>query len=196
MPPIRSKRYILNSRYTLSIGSCLQATYNLAQDVLLHVTQVMFPMYKAFTEPDIASAKVRIHSTYNPMVNMADPIFSCKVRKDRNESSLLLLAWFSFYVQSKLDDVTWDYQKFINALPKLALSTQDNQARLPTAERVVIIMERTDNQREFKDYFLNVLPVLIYIFSKLSRLPRRWWKTSLICTSTHQNTTATANIRW
>jgi hypothetical protein len=49
------------------------------QDVLLSVTNVMFPMYKAFIEPDIQAAKIRIHSSYNPMISMVDPVYSCKV---------------------------------------------------------------------------------------------------------------------
>jgi uridine kinase len=68
------------------------------KDVLLLVTNVMFPMYKAFIEPDLESAKIRIHSTYNPMAAMVDPIYSCK---------------------AKLADVEWDHTKFAAAIPAI-----------------------------------------------------------------------------
>jgi uridine kinase len=72
------------------------------KDVLLSVTNVMFPMYKAFIEPDIQTAKIRIHSTYNPMSSMVDPIYSCK---------------------ANIEEVTpgagtkWDYNTFVKWLP-------------------------------------------------------------------------------
>lgn len=68
------------------------------KDALLRVTNVMFPMYKAFIEPDLQSAKIRIHSTYNPMAAMVDPIYSCK---------------------AKLGSVEWDHEKFAAAVPAI-----------------------------------------------------------------------------
>ncbi|KAL6043561.1 Adenylate cyclase domain-containing protein [Balamuthia mandrillaris] len=48
------------------------------KDALVQITHVMFPMYKAFIEPDLKNAMIRIHSTYNPMEAMVDPSYSCK----------------------------------------------------------------------------------------------------------------------
>jgi len=82
------------------------------KDIFLRVTNVMFPMYKAFIEPDLEAAKIRIHSTYNPMAAMVDPVYSCK---------------------AKLGDVGWDYNRFIAALPTLL---GDVQATNPNSSPV------------------------------------------------------------
>lgn len=97
------------------------------KDVLLRVTNVMFPMYKAFIEPDLEAAKIRIHSTYNPMAAMVDPIYSCKVLalfagrlsyivSDQVHS----LSWgVPMCTQAKLSDVEWDHDKFVASLPSI-----------------------------------------------------------------------------
>lgn len=43
------------------------------------MSNVLFPVYKAFIEPDMANAKLRIHSTYNPIAALTDPTYVCKV---------------------------------------------------------------------------------------------------------------------
>lgn len=47
--------------------------------MIIQVSNVLFPVYKAFIEPDMANAKLRIHSTYNPIAALTDPTYVCKV---------------------------------------------------------------------------------------------------------------------
>lgn len=53
------------------------------------MTSILFPMFKVFRESmksDINGAKIRIHSLYNPMTSMLEPVYVVKVRKgEENE---------------------------------------------------------------------------------------------------------------
>lgn len=50
------------------------------QDVILQVTNKLFPMFKAFTEPDMGRAKLRIsNSSYNPITAWTEPTYVAKV---------------------------------------------------------------------------------------------------------------------
>ena len=44
------------------------------------ITQIVFPMYKAFIEPDTREAKIRIAGSYNPMTTIADPLYVCRAK--------------------------------------------------------------------------------------------------------------------
>jgi len=54
-----------------------------SKDTLFQVTSVVFPMFKAFIEPDLEEAKIKINSTYNPMNNLLEPIYVCKAKYSR-----------------------------------------------------------------------------------------------------------------
>jgi len=47
---------------------------------LLQITNVLFPMYKYFIEPDMRSAMIRINSTYNPMTSLLEPTYVVKAK--------------------------------------------------------------------------------------------------------------------
>ena len=49
------------------------------KDGLLRITDFVFPMYKAYIEPDMKMAHIRIRSRYNPINNINDPIYVCRV---------------------------------------------------------------------------------------------------------------------
>lgn len=51
---------------------------DVADDVMLEITDVVFPMYKAFVEPDLSHAHVTILNRHNPVVTMADPLYVSK----------------------------------------------------------------------------------------------------------------------
>ncbi|GAM19408.1 hypothetical protein SAMD00019534_025830 [Acytostelium subglobosum LB1] len=51
-----------------------------SKDVLLQITNVVFPMFKAFVEPDLDNAKIKIHSSYNPMSQVVEPTYVCKAK--------------------------------------------------------------------------------------------------------------------
>jgi len=44
------------------------------------ITSIVFPMYKAFIEQDMRSAKIRITGNYNPMNTIADPLYVCRAK--------------------------------------------------------------------------------------------------------------------
>jgi len=51
-----------------------------SRDTLFQVTSIVFPMFKAYIEPDLEQAKIRISSSYNPMNNLVEPIYVCKAK--------------------------------------------------------------------------------------------------------------------
>eukprot|EP01111_Echinosteliopsis_oligospora_P011176 TRINITY_DN3621_c0_g1_i1.p1 TRINITY_DN3621_c0_g1~~TRINITY_DN3621_c0_g1_i1.p1 ORF type:complete len:488 (+),score=101.30 TRINITY_DN3621_c0_g1_i1:32-1495(+) len=51
-----------------------------SKDTLFQVTSVLFPMFKAFIEPDLKQALITIHSDYNPMANLVEPTYVCKAK--------------------------------------------------------------------------------------------------------------------
>ncbi|EGG22568.1 adenylate cyclase domain-containing protein [Cavenderia fasciculata] len=55
------------------------------KDVLLQITNVVFPMFKAFVEPDLDQAKIKIHSSYNPMSQVVEPTFVCKAKYETHK---------------------------------------------------------------------------------------------------------------
>jgi len=44
------------------------------------ITQIVFPMYKAYIEQDMKSAKIKIAGSYNPMNTIADPLYVCRAK--------------------------------------------------------------------------------------------------------------------
>lgn len=46
------------------------------------ITSIVFPMYKAFIEQDMRSAKIRITGNYNPVSTIADPLYVCRAKYD------------------------------------------------------------------------------------------------------------------
>ncbi|KAF2072413.1 hypothetical protein CYY_006270 [Polysphondylium violaceum] len=65
-----------------------------SKDVLLQITNVVFPMFKAFVEPDLDQAKIKIHSTFNPMSQVVEPTFVCKAKYEPNK------VYFDQYLSS------------------------------------------------------------------------------------------------
>eukprot|EP00026_Physarum_polycephalum_P006854 Phypoly_transcript_06907.p1 GENE.Phypoly_transcript_06907~~Phypoly_transcript_06907.p1 ORF type:complete len:479 (+),score=78.07 Phypoly_transcript_06907:25-1461(+) len=57
-----------------------------SKDTLFQVSSVLFPMFKAFIEPDLEQAKITIQSTYNPMANLLEPTYVCKAKYSTVES--------------------------------------------------------------------------------------------------------------
>eukprot|EP01133_Synstelium_polycarpum_P004293 gene4293-5014_t len=55
------------------------------KDVLLQITNVVFPMFKAFVEPDLDQAKIKIHSSYNPMSQVVEPTYVCKAKYESHK---------------------------------------------------------------------------------------------------------------
>lgn len=53
-----------------------------AQDVILRVSNVLFPMFKTFTEQDMKAAKITIVSKYDPVSSWTDPTYVVKVYRD------------------------------------------------------------------------------------------------------------------
>lgn len=51
-----------------------------SKDTLFQVTSTLFPMFKAFIEPDLEQALIKINSTYNPMNNLLEPTYVCKAK--------------------------------------------------------------------------------------------------------------------
>jgi len=51
-----------------------------SKDTLFQVTSTLFPMFKAFIEPDLEQAMIKINSTYNPMANLLEPTYVCKAK--------------------------------------------------------------------------------------------------------------------
>eukprot|EP01132_Coremiostelium_polycephalum_P001148 gene1148-1455_t len=58
------------------------------KDVLLKITNVVFPMFKAFVEPDLDLAKIKIHSSYNPMSQVVEPTYVCKAKYETHKENL------------------------------------------------------------------------------------------------------------
>ncbi|KAN0025441.1 hypothetical protein ACTFIU_003702 [Dictyostelium citrinum] len=58
---------------------------NSSKDVLAQITNVVFPMFKAFVEPDLDQAKIKIHSSFNPMSQVVEPVYVCKAKYDNNK---------------------------------------------------------------------------------------------------------------
>ena len=53
------------------------------KEQLSQVTNVLFPMFKVFTESMdsvLRNAKIRIHSLYNPMTSMLEPTYVVKAK--------------------------------------------------------------------------------------------------------------------
>ncbi|EFA78307.1 adenylate cyclase domain-containing protein [Heterostelium album PN500] len=57
------------------------------KDVLLQITNVVFPMFKAFVEPDLDQAKIKIHSSYNPMSQVVEPTYVCKAKYESHKEN-------------------------------------------------------------------------------------------------------------
>ncbi|KYR00647.1 adenylate cyclase domain-containing protein [Tieghemostelium lacteum] len=57
------------------------------KDVLLQITNVVFPMFKAFVEPDLEQAKIKIHSSYNPMSQVVEPTYVCKAKYETHKEN-------------------------------------------------------------------------------------------------------------
>ncbi len=77
----------------------LHSTKSTQKELLAQVTNVLFPMFKVFTESldsDLRNAKIRIHSLYNPMTSMLEPTYVVKAKyaavKDNFERSLKQLS--------------------------------------------------------------------------------------------------------
>lgn len=51
-----------------------------SKDTLVQVTSLVFPMFKAYIEPDLEQAKIRISSAYNPMLSLVEPTYVCKAK--------------------------------------------------------------------------------------------------------------------
>lgn len=52
-------------------------------DLVERVAGVVFPSFKAYVEPSLATADIAIVSSFNPLINLQDPLFVCKVRRRR-----------------------------------------------------------------------------------------------------------------
>ncbi len=66
----------VDSKETLFQGwVCLSLYYFSITYTFSAVSSIVFPMFKAFIEPDLEAAKIRINSTYNPMKNLLEPTY-------------------------------------------------------------------------------------------------------------------------
>ena len=72
------------------------------RDGLLRITDFVFPMYKAYIEPDMKMAHIRIRSKYNPINNINDPIYVCRV----SSFWLVFLVFFCNFLVCKLTCTT------------------------------------------------------------------------------------------
>jgi uridine kinase len=82
----RNIRPLLDVTISLSGGVHLDLLNRVMREVtpkkntIEKITQIVFPMYKAFIEPDTRAAKIRITGSYNPMTTIADPLYVCRAR--------------------------------------------------------------------------------------------------------------------
>jgi uridine kinase len=49
------------------VRDTISQTTTSKKEALFNITNVVFPMYKCFVEPDIARAQIRVYSNYNPV---------------------------------------------------------------------------------------------------------------------------------
>jgi len=68
----------------------IQRTGQQPQEALQQVTETVFPMYKAYIEPDLKYAEIRILNTFNPLSGLLNPVYTLKAEVDRNTIQQLI----------------------------------------------------------------------------------------------------------
>ncbi|EGC33490.1 hypothetical protein DICPUDRAFT_98541 [Dictyostelium purpureum] len=68
-----------------SIMRGIVTSKNSSKEVLSQITNVVFPMFKAFVEADLDQAKIKIHSSFNPMSQVVEPTYVCKAKYENNK---------------------------------------------------------------------------------------------------------------
>lgn len=56
----------------------VQRTGQTPEEALAQITQTVYPMFKAFIEPDLRSADIRVRNAFNPMASLVTPLYTLK----------------------------------------------------------------------------------------------------------------------
>ena len=67
----------------------IQRTGQNPRDSIGQITTTVYPMYKAFIEPDLKSAHIRISNSFNPFKGLMTPMFSLKSQCTVTEETIL-----------------------------------------------------------------------------------------------------------
>ena len=77
--PVTFSCLVNKARYSLIETRFIFCT-DTFKDVILRVSNVLFPMFKTFTQHDMKAAKITIISKYDPVSSWTDPTYVVKVR--------------------------------------------------------------------------------------------------------------------
>jgi len=67
----------------------IQRTGQKPQEVMQQITETVFPMYKAFIEPDLRYAELTIVNSFNPLSALLNPVYTLKSEKDVQQSAVV-----------------------------------------------------------------------------------------------------------
>ena len=57
-------------------------------EIIQQISETVYPMYKAFIEPDLKTAQLRIYNEFNPFSGFQNPIYTLKSSKNISEEKL------------------------------------------------------------------------------------------------------------
>lgn len=61
--------------------NCNQAEMLLTMSLVVQISDTVYPMYKAYIEPDLKTAHLKIYNTFNPFSGFMDPTYILKSAK-------------------------------------------------------------------------------------------------------------------
>ena len=71
----------------------------------MQISDTVYPMYKAFIEPDLKTAHLKIYNTFNPFSGFMDPTYILKsdrkVSKDTIHSLLKVCVPFTIFASNE-----------------------------------------------------------------------------------------------
>jgi uridine kinase len=67
----------------------IQRTGQKPNEVMQQITDTVFPMYKAFIEPDLKYADVKIVNTFNPLSGLLNPMYTLKSHRQLSKEDVL-----------------------------------------------------------------------------------------------------------
>ncbi|KDD75535.1 hypothetical protein H632_c634p2, partial [Helicosporidium sp. ATCC 50920] len=88
----------------------MQRSGQAAQEILQQVTETVYPMYKAFIEPDLKAAHIRIHNHFNPFSGFMSPTFVLKapLDDDYDQSALMELLRVQVEPEGSLGELPFE----------------------------------------------------------------------------------------
>eukprot|EP00762_Andalucia_godoyi_P007577 ANDGO_00789.mRNA.1 Uridine-cytidine kinase C len=74
-----------------------------AKDIIDQITQTVYPMYKAFIEPHLMTADIRIVNKFNPFSSVVEGLFSIKTKVTKQEAAELTKKYVSAKTEKYYD---------------------------------------------------------------------------------------------